>query len=240
MKINVREKEDIAILDLEGNIDINSSDFVETIGWVLVTKSKNILCNFEGVNLIDYVGISLIAVAYKNVLNHKGRMKLCNVASHVRKLFSIVGLDKVFDYYENEDDAVKSFKEEVLFSHILEQRLRRRFKRIPLHNIIEYKQKNSPQDVFYKGKIINLSAIGVFLITEEKLFPIGEILNARLNLTPAPGIIEVESKVVWEADKEIQPMESPGMGLEFYNIGPQAQEQIIDFVEKHLTHSSQE
>ncbi|MCK9614579.1 MAG: anti-sigma factor antagonist [Candidatus Omnitrophica bacterium] len=239
MKITTREKEDVVILDLEGSIDINSSDFVETVGWALVTKSKNILCNFEGINLIDYVGISLIAVAYKNILNHKGRMKLCNVPSHVQKLFSIVGLDKVFTYYENEDEAVKSFTEEVLFSHILEQRLRRRFKRIPLHNIIEYKQKYSTKDVFYKGRIINLSAIGVF-IAAEKVFSIGEILTTRIDLTPAPGVIEVDSKVVWESDNEIQPMESPGMGLEFCNISPKVQEQIIDFVEKHLTHSSQE
>lgn len=239
MKINIREKEDIVILDLEGSIDINSSDFVETIGLALVTKSKNILCNFEGINLIDYVGISLIAVAYKNILNHKGKMKLCHVPSHVQKLFSIVGLDKVFTYYENEEEAAKSFTEEVLFSHILEQRLRRRFKRIPLHNIIEYRQKYSPKDVFYKGRIINLSAIGVF-IAAEKVFSIGETLTTRIDLTPAPGVIEVESKVVWESDNEIQPMESPGMGLEFYNLSPKVQEQIIDFVEKHLTHSSQE
>jgi len=239
MKINTREKEDVVILDLEGSIDINSADFVETVGWALVTKSKNILCNFEGINLIDYVGISLIAVANKNILNHKGRMKLCNVPSHVQKLFSIVGLDKVFTYYENEDEAIKSFTEEVLFSHILEQRLRRRFKRIPLHNTIEYKQKYSTKDVFYKGRIINLSAIGVF-IAAEKVFSIGEILTTRIDLTPAPGVIEVDSKVVWESDNEIQPMESPGMGLEFCNISPKVQEQIIDFVEKHLTHSSQE
>lgn len=239
MKINIREKDDVAILDLEGSIDINSSDFVETVGLVLITKSKNILCNFEAINLIDYVGISLIAVAYKNILNHKGIMKLCNVPTHVQKLFSIVGLDKVFNYYENEEEAIKSFTEEVLFSHILEQRLRRRFKRIPLHNTIEYKQKYSPKEVFYKGKIINLSAIGVF-IAAEKVFSIGEILTTRIDLAPAPGVIEVDSKVVWEADSEIQPMESPGMGLEFYDINPKVQEQIINFVEKHLTHSSQE
>jgi stage II sporulation protein AA (anti-sigma F factor antagonist) len=239
MKINIREKDNVAILDLEGSIDINASDFVETVGWVLVTKSKNILCNFEGVNLVDYVGVSLIAVAYKNVLNHKGKMKLYNVATHIRKLFSIVGLDKVFDYYENEDDAIIDFKEEQLFSHILEQRLRRRFKRIPLHNTIEYKQKFSPKDIYYKGKIVNLSAIGSFIIA-EKIFSVGEILNTRIHLEPSPGVVEIDARVIWEADKEIQPLESPAMGLEFYNITQQAQEIIIDFVEKHLTHSSQE
>lgn len=239
MKIGVRQQDDIVILDLEGSIDINASDFIETVGWALVQRTKNILCNFEGVNLIDYVGISLIAVAYKNVLNHKGKMKLYNVPSHVRKLFSIVGLDKVFSYYNNEEQAILSFKEEEIFSQILEQRLRRRFKRIPLMSVIEYKQKFSPRDIYFKGKIVNLSAIGTFIIA-EKMFSIGEILSTRLHLLPSPGILEVDVRVIWVADEEIQPMESPGMGMEFYNIAPRQQEQIIEFVEKHLTHSAQE
>jgi len=239
MKINIRESENIVILDIDGSIDINSSDFVETVGWALVTKSKNILCNLEGINLIDYVGISLIAVAYKNVLNHKGKMKLFNVPSHVQKLFAVVGLDKVFEYYQNEEVAIKSFKEEELFSHILEQRLRRRFKRIPLQRIIEYKQKYAEKETYHKGKIVNLSAIGAFIIA-DKTFSIGETLTTRLHLEPTPGILEIDARVVWEADKEIQPIESPAMGLEFQNISPQTQEQIIDFVEKNLTHSPQE
>ncbi|MDP2924649.1 MAG: anti-sigma factor antagonist [Candidatus Omnitrophota bacterium] len=239
MKIGIREQDNIVILDLEGSIDINASDFIETAGRALVQRTKNILCNFEGVNLIDYVGISLIAVAYKNILNHKGRMKLCNVPTHVKKLFAIVGLDKVFTYYETEKEAVESFKEEEIFSQILDQRLRRRFKRIPLKNAIEYKQKFSPKDTYFKGKIINLSAIGTFVIA-DKIFSIGEILSVRLHLLPTPGILDVDTKVVWVADEEIQPMESPGMGLEFYNISAQKQEQIIEFVEKHLTHSAQE
>ena len=46
--------------------------------------------------------------------------------------------------------------------------------------------------------------------------------------------IEVDAKVVWIADKEIQPLESPAMGLEFYKISGESQEAIIDFVDKNL------
>lgn len=233
MKINIRNKNSIVILDLEGNIDINASEFIETVGWALVSKSKDILCNFEGVNLIDYVGISIIAVAYKNVLNHKGKLKLYNVPAHVRRLFSVVGLDRVFDYYETEEQGLKSFKEEATFSEIINKQLRRRFKRIPVKGDIFFKQKFPPKDTFYNGKIINISAIGVFLISEN-IFPIGEILSTKLHLLPEPGIVEIDAKVVWVADQEIQPMESPAMGLEFYNIEAHQQEQIIQFVEKNL------
>ena len=70
MNIKIREKENVVILDLEGIIDINSSDFIETVGTVVKNKAKSIICNFEKVEAVDYTGVSVIAVAYKNVLNH--------------------------------------------------------------------------------------------------------------------------------------------------------------------------
>ena len=112
MKIRIREKEEVIILDLEGNISIDASSLVETVGAVLKEKTKDIICNFEGVNLVDYVGVSLIAVIYKNVLNQNGRIKLYNVPSHVAKLFSIVGLDKVFEYYPSEEIALAEIKKD--------------------------------------------------------------------------------------------------------------------------------
>ncbi len=236
MTINIREKQDVVILDCEGNLDINASNFIETIGWVLVNKSKNILCNFEGINLIDYLGISLIAVAYKNVLNHNGKMKLYNVPSHIVKLFSIVGLDRVFIYYENEEKAIQSFKEDERICKILNQQLRRRFKRLHYKGEIEYKQKYSPSPLFIKGKIINLSAVGAFIIG-EKIFSVGELLTTRLYILPEPPILEIEAKVIWVADGEIQPIESPAMGIEFYNISTQTQEKIISFIERNLASS---
>ena len=40
MKILKREKEGISILDLAGNIDINSSDLIEAVGLALINKSR--------------------------------------------------------------------------------------------------------------------------------------------------------------------------------------------------------
>lgn len=239
MKIKIREKGRIYVLDLEGNIDINASNFVETVGWVLTHRSKEILCNFADVNIVDYLGISLIAVAYKNVLNHKGKMKFYNVPSHIRKLFSVVGMERILDVYETEEQALSSFKEDKIFAQILKDRLRRRFKRVPLRCGIEFRQKFSSSDTFYEGKILNMSGIGLFVMA-EKTFSIGDILFTRLNLMPSPGMIEIDTKVVWLPDKEIQPHESPGMGLEFHDIDPKKQEKIIEFIEKHLTHSAKE
>jgi anti-anti-sigma factor len=239
MNIRVRDLAGIVILDLDGNIDINASDFIEIIGETLTTKTKNIICNFAEVNLVDYVGISVITIAYKNVLNHEGTLRFYNVAAHVKKLFSVVGLERVLEIFDSQEQALASFSKDNEIKRIAQQQLRRRFKRIPLNVAIEYKQKFSPRNVFYKGHVINLSAIGVF-ISGSMVFALGDILSVKIHLEPAPGIIMADAKVVWLVDEEIQPQESVGMGLEFYKIDLKEQQIIVEFVEKHLTGDFQE
>ena len=234
MKIRIREKEKVIILDLEGNIDINASSFIETVGWALATRGKDILCNFEGVNLLDYVGVSVIAVACKNVFNHDGRIKVYNVPAHIRKVFDAVGLGKVLEDYNSEEAALHAFKEDKKIAKIMEMNLRRRFKRITLWTDIELKDKSSASSEWAHGKVLNLSGVGAF-ITSDHTFEVGTQVLCRIHLEPVPGVIEVEARVKWFAAKESISLESPAMGLEFDHIDSQKQREIIEFVEKNLT-----
>lgn len=229
----LREKEDIVILDLEGNIDINASNLVETVGEILKRDIKDIICNLESINLVDYVGVSLLAVIYKNILNHQGRIVLYNIPSHVMKLFAIVGLDKVFEYYTTEEEALNHVKEERVISQILRTQLRRRFKRIPINLDIEYKQKLITKNLFYRGKVVNLSAVGIFVVA-NKIFSSGELLSIRINFSPKPGIIELDGKVIWVAEGEEKFQGLSGMGINFHSITTEKQALIIQFVERHL------
>jgi len=232
MRIKKREKQEVSILDLEGNIDINSSDFIEVIGWLLNHRKGNIICNMGGINLVDYIGISILAIIYKNVLNHKGKIRFYNIPPHVNKLFNIVGLDKVLECFDTEDQALNSFGEDDVIAGIMRKQLRRRFERVAFNSKIEYKQKFSHNADLYKGKIINISAAGAFIIG-EKTFPIGEVISAKLYLMPKPGIVRLEAKVIWGSSSDMHLLEYPAMGIEFYNIDGPVQKAIIEFAERH-------
>jgi Tfp pilus assembly protein PilZ len=202
------------------------------VAWCLGNGYKDILCNFENVNLLDYAGLSVMAIAYKDVLNHKGRLKLLNVPVHIRKTLCMVGLDRALEIYEDEDFALRSFEEDRIISEIQKKQLRRRFKRIDLDIDLEFKPcgKNEP---FHHAKLLNLSAVGM-LIFADKAYPLGEILDVRLSLLPKPGLLEAQAKVVWLVQKEIQPQIYPGMGLEFHNLDSSAQKKIVEFVDRNL------
>ncbi|PIQ88550.1 MAG: hypothetical protein COV72_07950 [Candidatus Omnitrophica bacterium CG11_big_fil_rev_8_21_14_0_20_42_13] len=237
MNIVPRQNGDIVILYLKGDIDINSSIFIETVGYHLENGIVDILCDFAEVDLVDYTGLSVLAIAYKNVLNHHGRMKFINVPIHIKNIFSMVCLDTVFEIYDDEAVALGSFKEDRVIAEIKKKQLRRRFKRLPLSIPVKFKLKHVKEAKLQKGKAFNLSAIGAYILC-DKAHALGDILALQMSLMPKPGLMELDAKVVWVAKRELMPQLYPGMGVEFYNINSMVQSTLIQYVERNL--SSQE
>ncbi len=232
LEIRLRKEKAVMVLDLSGTIDIDAANFIEKIGWCLDNGFKNIVCDLQDVGMIDYPGLTVLTIAYKNVLNHQAHMKLCNIAVHLKKVLCLVYLDRVVDVYDSLEAALKSFEEERSILEIQKKKLRRRFKRLPLDIHIELKSKMYEKD-FIRGKVFNVSAVGL-LVFADKNYPLGELLRVKLSLLPTPGLIELDCKVSWLVQKELQPQLYPGMGLEFYKLDNQTQKKIVEFVERNL------
>ena len=236
LEIQVRRINTIVVLDLSGEVNIDSSILIERVASCLESGYRDLLVNFENVNTIDYAGLSAIAIAYKNATNHKAQMKFINVPVHIKKLFSLVCLDGVFEIYEDESSAVRSFNEDKSIAAIQKKQLRRRFKRLPLDIGVEFKAKS--EDKFRQGKVLNLSGVGM-LVFVGKVYPLGEMLEIKLSLVPSPGPVEINARVSWLVDKKIQPQIYPGMGLEFYHLDQEVQEKIVGFVERNFAMDSE-
>ncbi|MGE5308090.1 MAG: PilZ domain-containing protein [Deltaproteobacteria bacterium] len=231
LEIFLRKVKSVAVLDLSGDINIDSANLVEKVGWCLDNGYKNILCNLESVGLVDFTGLSALGLAYKDCVNHNARMKLAKVPLHIKKKFELVCLDRVFEFYDDEKSALRSFEGDKAIAEIQKKHLRRRFKRLPLD--VQVSLKTSREAEFHKAKMLNISGVGM-LIFIEKAYPLGEVVTVRLSLRPVAESIEVQAKVVWLVDKKIQPQIYPGMGLEFYHLDSELQEKVLQFVERNL------
>jgi anti-anti-sigma factor len=234
MEIRARQKEGIIILDLAGHIDIDSASFVEVVGQCVRDGYLDILCNFEEVDFIDYMGVSVIVIAYKEALNNKGRMRFVNIPAHLRGVFSVAGLDRVIEIYAHEDHAINSFKEDKVIENIKRMQMRRRFRRLSVDIKVELAPKYSRIPVCFKVEMLNLSAIGAFLFGCDK-FKLGDEVVMKIKLPPRNEEFEVEARVVWLPDKQIQPHFHPGMGVEFINIPTAAQQKILEFIDRNLS-----
>lgn len=234
MEIKARVRENIIILDLSGRIDINSANLVEVVGQCIRDGYSDLICNFEEVDFIDYMGISAIALAYKEVVNNNGRVKFINIPAHLSSLFSMTGMDRTIDIYASEDLAVNSFQEDKVIENIKKMQLRRRFKRLPIDIKVELKNKYEKSPACLKVDILNLSAIGAYVYGCDK-FKLGDEIILRFKLPPKMQELEIEGKVVWLSDKQIQRHIHPGIAVEFQNISTSVQEKIIEFIERNIS-----
>ncbi len=232
MDVRFRKKDRIVILDLVGSFDENCASFIESIGRCLKDGYQDLLCNFEEVTGVDYMGISGIVIAYKEVVNNHARMKFVNVPVHLMNLFVISGLDKTIDILPTEELALNAFKEDRNIEHIKKLKLRRRFKRLPIDIKVELKDKFVDNHSCFKVSVINLSALGCYIYGCNK-FKLGDSVLVNINIDK-DIILALDAKVVWIADKEVQNLIHPGMGVAFDNISNSDQQKLISFIEKNL------
>ncbi len=234
MFIRPRKKQDVIILDLAGKVDVDSANFVEAVGQCVHEGYKDILCNFEDVESIDYMGVSVLVIAYREAVNHGGRIRFVNVPAHLRGVLSVSGLDRTIEIFASEDTALNSFKEDQIIENIKKMQLRRRFKRLPLDIKIELRGKYEKGPHCEHADVLNLSAIGAFIFGCDR-FKLGDDVLIKFKLPPKDEVMELEAKVVWIPDKEAQIHFHPGMGVEFSNISSQAQQKLVNFIERNVS-----
>ncbi|MFI5142944.1 MAG: STAS domain-containing protein [Thermoanaerobaculales bacterium] len=112
MKVKVREVDGVRILDCEGKITIGSGD-VELRRQIEDAVSEghlNILVNLKGVTHIDSSGIGELVGCYTTITRKGGRMKLTNLTQKINDILHVTQLITVFDVFDNETEAIASFK----------------------------------------------------------------------------------------------------------------------------------
>jgi len=236
LEIKLRQSGNCIILDLCGQIDVDSANLVEVVGQCVRDGYLNILCNLEDIQAVDYMGVSVVVIAYKEVVNHKGRMKFVNIPVHLRYIFTVSGMDRVIEIYASEDLALNSFKEDKAIENIKRMQLRRRFKRLPIDLKIELKSKQDSSSECFKVEMLNLSALGAFIFGCGK-FKLQDEVILKMTLAPKPEVLELEARVVWVPDKGVQPHEYPGIGVEFSNLTPANQQKLIEFIDRNISFS---
>ncbi len=112
MRIGLREKNDVVILDLAGEI-ILSGEEVPSLHKLITEQlslgKKKILLNFGKVDFIDSYGIGDIVAAYTAIQKKKGDLKFSSLSDKIWLIFNYSGLTKIFELFDNEEKALKSF-----------------------------------------------------------------------------------------------------------------------------------
>lgn len=111
MKSSNRTVDGVEVIKLEGKITIGSGDsqLREVITNALNSGRNNLLLDMSGVTTIDSSGIGELVGSYTTVANRGGKLKLLHLPAKLNELLHVTQLITVFEVYENEQEAVKSF-----------------------------------------------------------------------------------------------------------------------------------
>jgi anti-sigma B factor antagonist len=113
MKVMTRKVGEVAVLDIEGKILLGEGDHeIKAVVDVIIGKGgKQVLVNLSKVPYIDSAGLGEIIRCFTALRRIGGSLKLLRPNERVIDLLNITNLLNVFDWYDDEDSALKSFSD---------------------------------------------------------------------------------------------------------------------------------
>ena len=111
MEIVERTVSDVTVLDLKGKMTLGEGDELlkDKINSLLASGKKKLLLNLEAVPYIDSAGLGEVVRTYTTVSRQGGSLKLLNLTKRIEDLLSITKLLTVFETFDTEPEAIKSF-----------------------------------------------------------------------------------------------------------------------------------
>jgi anti-sigma B factor antagonist len=113
MQLEQRQAGDVAIVKVVGDITLNKGGDVllkDKINSLLQQGSKKVLLDLGGVSYVDSAGLGQLVHVHTTTTHHGGQLKLLNLSKRLTDLLVVTKLATVFDSYEDEKEALASYK----------------------------------------------------------------------------------------------------------------------------------
>lgn len=111
VKLTTRQVGDVTVIDAAGRITLGegSSTFRDSLRDLTAKGNKKLLLNLGDISYIDSSGIGEMVSGFTSVTNQGGQLKLLNLTKRVKDLLQITKLYTVFEVFDDEAAAVRSF-----------------------------------------------------------------------------------------------------------------------------------
>ena len=110
MKIDTQDYGSVVIVNLDGELDLDSIDmFTKSLEPLLVQYDKGIVLDLSNVSFIDSKGLESLFWLRDKCLTIGTQMKLAGLDDNCSRILEITRLDKSFDCYEELANAVRSY-----------------------------------------------------------------------------------------------------------------------------------
>ena len=111
MELSRRDLANVTILDLSGRL--TSTDgagrLKEKVTSLIFEGRKNIVLNLSNLTYMDSAGLGEMVACHSTAAKSGGAVKLANTTNRVKDLLTITKLLTVFESFDSEADALRSF-----------------------------------------------------------------------------------------------------------------------------------
>ena len=110
IELNSRSITNVKILRLAGRFDTLNADPVQAwIDEATEAEPANLVVNLQDVWFVDSTGLATLVAGMKRSREKKGDLRICGLQQPVRMIFELTRLDKAFEIFNSEEEAVQAF-----------------------------------------------------------------------------------------------------------------------------------
>ena len=110
LQISVRERGDVTILDVAGELNASGCPALpQQVKQLLALGKRKIAINLEEVTFVDSTGLGSLVASFTSARSHNGALKLFSPNPVVHEAIQMTLLHRVIETHHREADALASF-----------------------------------------------------------------------------------------------------------------------------------
>jgi anti-sigma B factor antagonist len=112
LKMTDSEADGVSVVELDGRIVLGeeSNSFREKLKSLIAEGKKKIVLNMADIKYIDSAGLGTLVAAHLSAKNQGASVRLCHLGKKFHEVMQMTKLLTVFDVYDTEATAVRSFQ----------------------------------------------------------------------------------------------------------------------------------
>ena len=110
-KLRIRSVEDVTVVRFQESSILDTElihDIAHELDQLIETKNnKKLLLDFTEVTFFSSSALGILVTLSKKMAAIEGELIICALAAELRKVFKITNLDKLFNFADDEDQALQ-------------------------------------------------------------------------------------------------------------------------------------
>jgi anti-anti-sigma factor len=110
MKLETTTIDTVTVVEMEGNLDTNTSvEAQDSINALIDEGATKLLTDFTKVDFVSSAGLRVLLATAKRLGGSGGSLRICGLNEAVNEVFEISGFSTILEVHPTRDDALQRF-----------------------------------------------------------------------------------------------------------------------------------